>query len=287
MSTIATVAVGVLLAAVLVRWMEPRMIFLPARYPAGLWDPEAIGVRARDVEFVASDGVRLHGWWVVGSAESSRRPDGAGPRPVLLWCHGNAGNVTGRGPHAQILADQGLDVLVFDYRGYGRSEGRPSEEGIYLDTVAAYEHLVRDLAVDPRRIVLLGRSLGSVPAARLSTEVAHAGLVLVSPFTSARDMARLAFGGLPVDLLARSKLDVEGPVAARTTPLLVIHGSSDEVVPFDLGVRVHAAAAPPKEFLELPGAGHNDILVAGGRLYVDALAGFAHRVVAAAHDALE
>lgn len=256
---------------VVVRFLEGRMIYFPARYPMGVWDPARLGVTARDVWFEAEDGVRLHAWRFPAAGVE----DGA-PAPVLLWMHGNAGNLTGRAPHAQELARQGLEVLVFDYRGYGRSEGSPDEEGIYADAAAAHRWLVGEGEVDPERIVLYGRSLGAAPAARLSTRVEHGGLILVSPFPSAASMGRRILPGL--HLLARSRFPVARWVAERHTPLLVIHGQRDDIVPVELGRRVFEAAAEPKELVLLPGAGHNDILAAGGRRYLDAVAEFAHRV---------
>jgi len=265
----AVAALAVL--ALAVRFLEGRMIYFPARYPMGVWDPERLGVTARDVWFEAEDGVRLHAWWFPAAGA-----DGPGEPPVLLWMHGNAGNLTGRAPHAQELARQGLAVLVFDYRGYGRSEGSPDEEGIYADAEAAHGWLTGEQGIEPGRIVLYGRSLGSAPAARLSTRVEHAGLILVSPFPSAAAMGRRILPGL--HLLARSRFPVAAWAGRRERPLLVIHGQRDQIVPPALGRQVFEAAAEPKELLLLPSAGHNDILAAGGQRYLAAVAEFARRV---------
>ena len=261
----------------LVRLLEHGMIYHPLRYPAGVWDPRLLGVRVEDASFEASDGVRLHGWWL-----TSERAAAGSMNPVLLWCHGNAGNITGRAAHAQTLADLGLSVFLFDYRGYGRSDGRPSEQGLNRDAEAAYRYLVADRQVDPRRIILLGRSLGSAPASWLASKVEHAGLVLVSPFPSARAMVRWMFAGLPVDWLMRTRLDVSSNLQHRRRPLLVIHGERDAIVPLFMGRAVFEHALPHKEFLALPDAGHNDILVAGGDRYLAGLRGFASRCVEAA-----
>lgn len=275
MRALVVVGTGILAIAVLVvavRWLEGRMIYFPARYPMGVWDPDRLGVTARDVWFEAADGVRLHAWWFPPAGGDDERA------PMLLWMHGNAGNLTGRADHAQELARHGLAVLIFDYRGYGRSEGSPDEEGIYADAEAAHDWLVGEAGVDPGRILLYGRSLGSAPAARLSTRVDHAGLILVSPFPSAASMGRRILPGL--HLLARSRFPVTRWVSDRRTPLLVIHGERDEIVPLALGRRVFEAAAEPKELLLLPGAGHNDILAAGGRRYLEGVVEFARRVTA-------
>ncbi len=249
------------------------MIFFPARYPLGEWDPQRLGVSVEELEFHTTDGLTLHGWWFAAAAAAD---DG----PVVLWAHGNAGNLTGRAPHAQVLADEGLSVFLFDYRGYGRSEGEPDEDGIYQDTEAAYRFLVEERGILAQRLVLLGRSLGSAPAARLSTRVAHAGTILISPLPSAKRMARRMFAGLPVDWFGRAKFPVVEWVAQRTRPLLVIHGDLDQVIPLEYGREVFAAAAGPKDFLLLEGVGHNDILAAGGRRYLDAVVAFARAAVA-------
>ena len=270
----AVVVGGLLLGLVLIRLLENGMIFHPARYPLGEWDhPQRLGVSVEELDFRTADGLLLHGWWF---ASATATDDG----PVVLWAHGNAGNLTGRAPHAQVLADEGVSVFLFDYRGYGRSEGEPDEEGIYQDTEAAYEFLTEQRQISPQRVVLLGRSLGSAPAARLSTRVPHAGMILVSPLPSAKRMARRMFAGLPVDWFGTAKFPVIEWVAQRKRPLLVIHGNLDQVVPLKYGREVFAAAAEPKEFLLLEGVGHNDILLSGGRRYLDRVVAFARAAVA-------
>lgn len=273
---IAFIFVAFLILAVLVRLLERSFIFFPLRYPAGVWDPALLGVEAEEVWFEAADGAALHGWWIEAQGGA---PDSGSP--VLLWSHGNAGNLTHRAPHAGALARQGLSVFLFDYRGYGRSEGRPSEEGLYLDSEAAYAYLTEERGISPERLILLGVSLGCAPASRLATRVEHAGTILVSPFTSAKVMARRMFFGLPLGFLAASEFPVATWVASRSRPLLVIHGNVDTVVPFKLGQEVYAAAAEPKQFLSLPGAGHNNILAMGGTRYLDAVQEFSDRCVAA------
>ena len=282
---------------VLVRLLENSLTFFPARYPLGEWDARRLGVDAEEFSFRTADGLTLYGWWFearpdvpaddggVGSETMVAGGAGAVPSgddstaPVLLWAHGNGGNLTGRAPHAQVLADEGLSAFVFDYRGYGRSNGSPSEAGIYIDMEAAYDFLVHQRGIAPGRIILLGRSLGSAPAARLSTMVPHAGVVLVSPLPSARRMARRMFGGLPIDVFASVDFPVVDWVARRSTPLLIIHGDRDEVIPLEYGREVFEAAAAPKELVVLAGAGHNDVLAAGGRRYLDPLVEFARSAV--------
>ena len=281
-TSVVVVAATGLVLLLLARLLENSMIFLPARYPRGVWEPERLGVSAEEHFFRTADGLTLHAWWfpaqgVVSAADpQAPSPDAV---PVLLWSHGNAGNLSGRALHAQALAQQGMAVFLFDYRGYGRSEGKPTEEGIYRDAEAAYAYLTEQLQVPAYRVVLLGRSLGSAPAARLATRVPHAGMVLISPLPSAARMARRMFGGLPVHLLIRARFPVRDWVAQRSTPLLVMHGERDEIIPIAYGREVFDAAAEPKQFVALPGAGHNNILMVSGRDYLEPLAEFAYAVV--------
>jgi len=295
------VVVGIVVVGfVLIRLLENSLVFFPARYSPGEWTPRRLGVNAEELSFRTADGLTLHGWWfeanprvpstdtgAVAGAAGEGAPSGRSGAdgsfaPVLLWAHGNGGNLVGRAPHAQVLADEGLSVFVFDYRGYGRSEGNPNEAGIYVDMEAAYEFLVQERGIAAERIILLGRSLGSAPAARLSTMVPHAGVVLVSPLPSARRMARRMFGGLPIDVFATADFPVVDWVAQRSTPLLIFHGDRDEVIPLAYGREVFEAAADPKELVMLAGAGHNDVLAAGGRRYLDPLVEFARAAVRSA-----
>lgn len=278
--TAAIVAVALVLAPfLLARLVENSMIFIPAPYPSGEWDPVRLGVIATEHAFRTEDGLTLYGWWFPGRHGGSAAPGAEQSEPVLLWAHGNAGNITGRAPHAHEIAARGVSVFLFDYRGYGKSEGTPSEQGIYRDAEAAYAFVTGELGVPARRLVLLGRSLGSAPAAHLARTLPHAGLVLVSPLPSAGRMARRMFGGLPVDWLIRARLPVRDWVAQRDAPLLVIHGDGDEVIPIEYGREVFDAAAEPKQFLRLAGAGHNNILMVSGDAYLGPLVDFARAAV--------
>ena len=220
-----------------------RAVYHPMRYPHGFWEAQA-EVNAQDVWLRAADGVRLHGWLV----------DPPGARVVTLFLHGNAGNVTHRVPHMREIAAAGSAVLTLDYRGYGKSQGRPTESGLYADADAAYDYL-KTLG---RPIVLHGESLGCAVAVDLAARRPCAALVLEAPFTSARAMAGRV---LPVlgPLLIFS-YDSVPKIKRIRVPLLVMHGDRDTIVPIEFGRALFDAAPEPKTFWTIPGADHNDIL---------------------------
>ncbi len=227
--------------------------------------PASLGLPYEDAWFAAEDGVRLHGWFVPA-------PDAT---LTLLFFHGNAGNISHWLETVGLLRRRlGVPFFLFDYRGYGRSEGRPSEEGLYRDARAALAHLRRHPAVRPDRIVFFGQSLGSAVAVELATREPPAGLILESPFTSVRAMGKAMFPFLPVSLLVGNQFDSLSRIPRIRVPLLVLHGDRDEVVPVSQGRALFEAATEPKTFFAIPGAGHNDIPIAGGPAYLDALARF-------------
>jgi uncharacterized protein len=207
-------------------------------------------VEFRDVAITAEDGERLHGWWMPGA------------RPVaghVVLFHGNAGNVGDRVPHAALLAAARLDVLLFDYRGYGRSSGSPSEPGLYRDARAAYRALLELPGVDPSRALYLGESLGGAVALALALELPPAGLILQSTFTSVRDLARLHYPFIPGGLVPDAYPSL-ARIAALRAPLLVIHGADDELVPLSHGEALFEAAPEPKRMHVVARAGHNDLV---------------------------
>ncbi|HPC83188.1 MAG TPA: alpha/beta hydrolase [Thermoanaerobaculaceae bacterium] len=271
LALIATVAAGGLML------LERSLIFFPMRYPVGDWDLEGwerrTGCAFEDRFLATADGVRLHAWWV--SPPNPPLP-GETTRPTLLYLHGNAGNLSHRGTVAATLARRlGMDVLVLDYRGYGRSEGSPHESGLYEDARAAWRHLTVDRAVPARRIVVYGKSLGGGVATQLASEVQPAGLVLQSTFTSIPDMAAHHYPFVP-RLLLRTRMDSLSKIERVGCPLLVIHSHADEIVPFAHGQRLFAAAREPKRLFAVERAGHNDTFDAGGEALLAALAEFAH-----------
>jgi hypothetical protein len=227
------------------------------------------GLPLEDAWFQSDDGTKLFGWYVPAAASS----------PVLLWCHGNAGNVIHRLENLAELHRIGLSVFIFDYRGYGRSEGKPSEEGLYRDALAAYDYLTRTRGVRPERLVLFGRSLGASVVGDLAGKKPAAGLILESPFPSIAAMAREHYAGLPMHWLLSGRFPLEERLKQVAMPVLVIHGDRDEIVPIELGRQVFAAAREPKAFYVIEGADHNDTYHVGGRVYFQRLARFIAEVV--------
>jgi uncharacterized protein len=250
-------AVGIAAAALVPFVSLDHFIFFPDQNVL----PPPPGVLERWL--TTADGVRLHAWHAVA-------PEGA---PTLVWSHGNAGNIAGRSPVLQALAARGLGVLAYDYRGYGRSGGTPSEAGVYRDVEAAYD----SLALPSSRLVAFGESLGGAVSIHLATVRPCAAVVVVSTFTTMRDVARFHYG--VAGLLAGNGFDSLRRISGVHVPLLVAHGDEDEVVPYALGEALFAAAGEPKRFLPLPGAHHNDVFEQTALL--DAIADFAWAAAAA------
>ena len=196
---------------------------------------------------------------------------------ALLFLHGNAGNASHRLPNAGELAALGADVLLLDYRGYGLSEGRPSEAGVYADARAALAHLVEERGVPGRRVVLFGRSLGGAVAVDLARDRELAGVILESTFSSGADVARAAFT-LPFAALVRDRWNSAAKIGRVRAPLLFFHGEEDDIIPIGLGRALYDAAPEPKEFFPIPRAGHNTTVEMGGRRYFARIADFLNEV---------
>ena len=225
--------------------------------------PAQGGMTYHDIEFPSGDGERLHGWWV-----QRRAAPGLGH---VLLCHGNAGNVGDRVLHAALLTEVGFDVLLFDYRGYGRSSGRPGEQGTYRDAHAALACLLAEPGVDRARVFYLGESLGGAVALELALDHPPAGLVLLSAFTSVRDMGRIHYGLMPSTLIPDAYPSLRLIVDLRA-PLLVLHGEDDMIVPVEHGRALFEAAPGPKRLRIVPGVGHNDIVSRAGKRLADEIA---------------
>jgi hypothetical protein len=239
-------------------------VFLPDRYPDGIWEPGEHGLTTEDVWFRAADGVDLHGWWI-------GHPSARG---TLLYCHGSSGSIAQRVGVLRQLAELRMNLFAFDYRGYGRSGGVPSERGLYADARAAYDHLVAERGSAAGEILLFGHSLGGAVAIETARQRPAAGLVVQSSFTDLKEMARAAYPQLPLHWITRNQFRSIEKVAELTLPKLFVHGVEDRTVPLAVGRKLYEAAAPPKELYLVERAGHNDIHLHGGAAYARRLARF-------------
>jgi len=242
--------------------MERHFIYFPERGLVA--SPSDFGLAFEDVAFSASDGARLHGWFVPGESDVT-----------WLWFHGNAGNISHRLDNLKIIHDElGVNVFIFDYRGYGLSQGKPTEQGTYQDGEAALAYLRSRRDVNQEKVIYFGRSLGAAVAVEMATRHRPYALVLESPFTSIREMARLTYPFLPVWPFLRTKYDSLAKIGSVEAPVLVLHGDRDDIVPLETGRKLFLAAHEPKEFFVIQGAGHNDTYLVGGDGYLQALRRF-------------
>ncbi|NEW44118.1 alpha/beta hydrolase [Nocardia cyriacigeorgica] len=220
--------------------------------------PALVGLDYAELSIPTADGETLHGWWV-------RAPRSVGH---VLFAHGNGGNIGDRVPIFALLAETGFDVLAFDYRGYGRSSGRPSERGTELDARAARAILLEQPGVDPERVLYLGKSLGGAVMLELALAHPPAGLILMSTFTGMREAARSVYPFLPAPLIPDAYPSLRRIPELRV-PVLLMHGDQDELLPLEHARRLYAAAPDPKKLVVYPGAGHNDIIALAGGLWID------------------
>lgn len=239
------------------RALENRFIFFPPRYPEGFPPAEAHPIGLEEAWLVAEDGVRLNAWFLPHQSSSK----------VLLWLHGNATNIGYELEPLKTFSLLGLNILALDYRGYGKSEGRPDEHGVYRDGEAAFHYLVEGRTFNPRDIFIYGHSLGGAVAIDLATRHDCGGLIVESSFTSVPEMARWLYPIPFIEYVPPSKFDSLAKIARVHTPVLIIHGRRDQVVPISMGERLFQAAPQPKWFIAVEGAEHDSLYVAGGEKY--------------------
>ena len=251
--------------------VDRKVIFFPSREM--IHTPSDMGLYYHDVWLTAQDGTKLHGWFVPGTSDYT-----------MIWFHGNAGNISYRVDNLLLFNRRlGISTLIIDYRGYGRSEGMPSERGMYLDAEAALEYL-RSSAynVQDDKLIFFGRSLGCAIAVEMATRYKPRAVILESPFTSIEAIAKIArpkpLSFLPlhhtVMWLLKSRFNSLAKMDDIQSPLLILHGSDDDIIGIDMARELFAAAAEPKRFYEIQGAGHNDTYLTGGEGYFDALREF-------------
>ena len=265
----ASIAYGV---TFIVLWtqLEKRFVFFPVAEL--LYTPNDANLEYEDIRIETSDGLELQGWFVPGEPETA---SGLDSNVTWLWFHGNGGNIGHRiGELALAHHRTGANIFIFDYRGYGESEGAASEQGTYLDSRAVIEYLASRPGVDPDRIVYMGHSLGAAVALELALTRPPLAMVLVSPFASVRDMANLTLPFPPVGWLVRNHYDSISRIRQLNVPILVLHGDQDETVPMSQGRKLYDAANQPKKFQTLEGAAHNDTYEVAGEQYWWAIESF-------------
>jgi uncharacterized protein len=260
-----TILIAYVVALVVVRIFESHFIFFP-HTPSRLdgdWHPRTLPVQ--DISLSAADGTKLHAWWIPNNDASF----------TFLAFHGNAANITNRIPTYEFLRGLPANVFALEYRGYGRSEGSPSESGIYQDADAAYQYLLNHLGAHPRSIISFGQSLGTAVAANLAARKEVGAVVLEAPFPSASVLASRFFWFLPgMHLLVHGQLDTAARLKRVTVPLLIVHCTQDPVIPFELGQATYAAANQPKQFLTINGYCHEESSLIAPNLYRPALQKF-------------
>lgn len=242
--TLLSAAALLVLAWILRGRFENAMLYVPD--PVLTAHPGTYGLAHEELDIKARDGARVHGWFIVNAATS----------PVILACHGNGGNISNRLDKLLIFRRAGASVLLFDYRGYGKSRGSLSEKGVYNDAEAAYSWLTAKKGIAPERIVVYGESLGGGPATQTALDKPCAGLILDSAFTSVAEMGKIVLPWFPSALI-KTRYDNIGKLARLKVPILVMHSPQDDIIPFSMGKRLFDAAPMPKRFFEMKG-NHNE-----------------------------
>ncbi|MFH1018544.1 MAG: alpha/beta hydrolase [Pseudomonadota bacterium] len=246
-------SVGLLVLFMIPRFFIDRFIYFPEAHHE--FRPDDFKLPYEDISLTTDDGVKLHAWWIGDHSM----------RKTVLFFHGNAGNISHRLDRINLLGQPKIRFFLLDYRGYGQSQGKPSEEGFYRDATAVYQYL-RAQSVSPENIFLFGESLGGAVATELATRVPIAGLILESTFTSVRGIASIHYPFIP-NAFVPDQFNSMARISNVHAKLLVIHGNQDEIAPFSMGKHLYETANQPKSFLEIPGAGHNDLYLVGGRPY--------------------
>jgi fermentation-respiration switch protein FrsA (DUF1100 family) len=258
------IAAAFIIVGLLARLFENRLIYFPPRYPEGFVPPDVFGLQPEEIWLTTTDGIRLDGYFL---------PAPGSPK-VFLWFHGNAENIGMGLGQMKTFSRLGVNILAVDYRGYGKSEGSPDEAGVYRDAEAAYRYLAESRRFDPKNIYIYGHSLGGAVAVDLASRHECGGLIVESSFTSVRKLARRLYHIPGIEFVPKSRFDSVGKIARVRAPVLIIHGTHDQLIPFDQGRELFEAAAEPKSFMPIEGAGHDDPYAAGGEKYLEGLRTF-------------
>ncbi len=248
--------------SVLLYFNQSRMVYFPREEQSD--SPESLGLGYQQVELVTEDEVKLSGWYIPANAN-----DFMG-RAVVLFCHGNGGNISNRLDYIAIFNRLGFSTLMVNYRGYGESDGKPSEEGTYMDMETAWKYLTEERLIPPERILVYGESLGGGVASHIAKKYRPGGLILASTFTRLNDRAAELYPFIPIRLLSKFSYNNIDRLPEIDSPVLVIHSSDDRVIPFHHGQALYAAANEPKEFTEISGD-HNAGFLDSAPTYTQAI----------------
>lgn len=242
-------------------WKQDSLIYYPEREITQT--PQSINLQYENVTFRAKDGINISGWYIPVKDKKT----------TVIFCHGNAGNLSSFLEHIKMLNGLRLNVLAFDYRGFGKSEGSPSEEGTYLDAEAAWDFLINELKANPKDIIVAGYSIGGAVATELAVRKQIAALIVESSFASLIDLAQKYYPWLPVKMISKYQYASAVKVASLQCPKLFVHSPDDEIVPFEQGRELYEKASQPKEFLMIKG-GHNDGIFLSAKTYAEGMIKF-------------
>jgi len=254
LTIVSIVLIGYTVFGIVIYFMQSSFLYYPVREI--YYTPGDLGLTFEKVVFKSSDGLKLSGWYIPSKNSEF----------TVLFCHGNGGNMMHCLDSIKFFNELGLNFFIFDYRGYGSSEGRPGEEGTYLDAGAAYKWLTEEKKVKPETIIVFGWSLGGSIAAKLASEVRVKALVIESTFTSYVDIGQKFYSYMPVRWFAEFNYNTIGYIRNVRCPVMIIHSRNDEIVPFEFGIELYKAANEPKEFVEVFGS-HNESFVVSGEIY--------------------
>jgi len=254
LTIVSIVLIGYTVFGIVIYFMQSSFLYYPVREI--YYTPGDLGLTFEKVVFKSSDGLRLSGWYIPSKNSEF----------TVLFCHGNGGNMMHCLDSIKFFNELGLNFFIFDYRGYGSSEGRPCEEGTYLDAGAAYKWLTEEKKVKPETIIVFGWSLGGSIAAKLASEVRVKALVIESAFTSYVDIGQKFYSYMPVRWFAEFNYNTIGYIRNVRCPVMIIHSRNDEIVPFEFGIELYKAANEPKEFVEVFGS-HNESFLVSGEIY--------------------
>lgn len=263
MKTILFVAAALVFFFLFIRFIEKKSLYYPLKNIEAT--PRDISLDYEEVFITTKDSVLISGWYIPAVS----------PRGTFIFSHGNGGNISHRMDKLKMFNDLNVNVLIFDYRGYGMSRGSPSEEGLYLDAEAVYDYLVNEKQVSPQKIIGYGESLGGTVIVDLAAAHELGGIIIDSSFTSVKDMAKKIFPFIPA-FVYKSSFNALEKIGRTKAPSLHFHSTADEIVPYELGRKLFDSAPGPKEFVDLQG-GHNDAFLVSRDIFIEKIDSFISR----------